>query len=152
MPDEIEPTQGEIEHQNKYQDEYPSWGNVGQIGELGSGGQSGGGHFWYTISPIWYAISPIWYAIPLSGIPSPISGIHLPIWYPIPLMSHQSGILHSLIFFILTCLIRPQGLPHRWGMLKHGFYFLSDKSLWLVETGYFYSLDSTWPIREKSIV
>ena len=51
---------------------------------------------WYLILPMWYTI-PIWYTIHLSGTPSPI-------WYPIQdrgiptLTSHQSGILHSLIF------------------------------------------------------
>ena len=67
-----------------------------------------------TPFPIWYPIN-IWYVIPSSGTPSPI-------WYPIPyllpiadmiyllgrtgwyettLMSHQSGIFHSLIFFFI---------------------------------------------------
>ena len=79
-----------------------------------------GACIWYDISPLWSPISPIWYAIPylvshptiwyhipLFGIPSPLSGIpshylvsHPTIWYLIPLTSHQSGILHSLIFYL----------------------------------------------------
>ena len=75
--------------------------------------------------PIWYPISylvphtPIWYLIPPSGTSSTFLVSHPPIWYPSPiwypipdrgyplgrtgwheitLKSHQSGILHSLIF------------------------------------------------------
>ena len=84
------------------------------------------GPIWYPylVSSIWYSKLPIWYSSSLSNTPSP-SGTHpylvthspclapdpsylvphLPIWYPsqiwaIPtLTSHQSGILHSLIFY-----------------------------------------------------
>ena len=52
--DEIEPTQGKIEYQNKH----PSWGECGPDGGLGSGTRDGGGG-----------------RGPLSGIPSSLSGI-----------------------------------------------------------------------------
>ena len=61
------------------QNKHHSRGSMGQMGGWGVTGGKGG-----VEAP--------------SGIPSPLSGIPSPSWYPIPLTSHQSGILHSLIF------------------------------------------------------
>ena len=76
----------------------------------GCGGQSRGREQWGPLSGIPSPLSGI--PLPLSGIPSPLSGMpspypvshlpylvsHSPSRYPNHITSHQSGILHSLIF------------------------------------------------------
>ena len=110
--DEIEPTQGEIEHQNKHQHKHPSWGlGVGARVGAWAGGDHNEHPSWWEHGPeggwgvgaregdrgpIWYPISPVSYIIPYL-VYHPLSGIPSPIWYPIPnLVSHLPYLVSHL--------------------------------------------------------
>ena len=88
-----------------------SWGGQmgvepdgGGGGKTGMGPDGGWGPIWYLIPylvphPLSHTPSHIWYPVPLSGIPIQI-GVPPGIsgWHETTLTSHQSGMLHSLIF------------------------------------------------------
>ena len=99
--DEIEPMRGEIENWNEHQNEHHSrmGGGIGQMGGWGVGTRVRGAGGKGSLSGIPSPLSGI--PSPLSGIPSPLSGIPFQIGGTPTLMSHQSGILHSLRFLLL---------------------------------------------------